>query len=178
MDAVNAAVAAHNAAHEGRAVEVVEDCSHAQGSRHKGRLVGTFTRVAAFSCMGGKSLACGEGGFLVTDDRATFEKAVAFSHYSRHGELLTDPALRAGAGVPWGGCKGRMNQTCSAMGRVQLRHYPRRIAEIQGAMGRFWDLLESWGCPGVRAHRPPPAERAAGSTMGGWHVRRKYPMPP
>ena len=57
-----------------------------------------------------------------------------------------------------------MVQTCSAMGRVQLRHYDRRMAEIDRAMNRFWDLLED--TPGVRAHRPAAG---SGSTMGGWY---------
>jgi dTDP-4-amino-4,6-dideoxygalactose transaminase len=60
-----------------------------------------------------------------------------------------------------------MNQLCSAMGRVQLRHYPDRIAEIQRAMNRFWDLLE--GVPGLKAHRPP---KDSGTTMGGWYSSR------
>ena len=51
------------------------------------------------------------------------------------------------------------------MGRVQLKHYDRRMAEIDRAMNRFWDLLED--TPGVRAHRPPAG---SGSTMGGWCV--------
>ena len=37
------------------------------------------------------------------------------------------------------------------MGRVQLKHYPARIAEIQKAMNYFWDQLE--GVPGLRPHR-------------------------
>jgi perosamine synthetase len=48
-----------------------------------------------------------------------------------------------------------------------LKHYPKRIAEIQRAMNRFWDLLE--GVPGIRAHRPPSG---SGSTMGGWYSAR------
>lgn len=64
-----------------------------------------------------------------------------------------------------GGFKYRMNQTCAAMGRVQLRHYDDRIAEIQKAMNYFWDLLE--GVPGIRAHR---TEKDSGSTMGGWYA--------
>ena len=71
------------------------------------------------------------------------------------------------SGVPLGGVKHRMNQTCSAMGRVQLKHYPKRMAEIQKAMNRFWDLLE--GVPGIRAHRPA---KKSGSTMAGWYAAR------
>jgi perosamine synthetase len=50
------------------------------------------------------------------------------------------------------------------MARVQLRHYPERMAEIQQAMNYFWDGLE--GVPGLRAHRPA---KGSGSTMGGWY---------
>jgi dTDP-4-amino-4,6-dideoxygalactose transaminase len=145
---------------------VIEDVSHAQGTLYKGRRVGTFGRVNALSMMSGKSFAVGEGGMLLTDDQSIYERAIAFAHYSRHDQL-DDPALKAHAGVPLGGIKGRMNQTCAAMGRGQLKHYPARIKEIQAAMNRFWDLLE--GTPGIRAHRPPAD---SGSTMGGWYAAR------
>ena len=52
----------------------------------------------------------------------------------------------------------------SAVGRVQLRHYPDRMEEIQRATNYFWDLLK--GVPGVEAHRPG---KDSGSTMGGWY---------
>ena len=51
-----------------RGVQVLEDPSHAHGARYKGRLVGTMGDVAGFSLMSGKSLACGEGGIMITDD--------------------------------------------------------------------------------------------------------------
>lgn len=145
-------------------LKVIEDVSHAQGSLYKGRMVGSIGDVAGMSMMAGKSFPIGEGGMLCTNDRDIFERAVAFAHYERHEAVLTLPDLKALAGLPLGGVKGRLNQTCSAIGRVQLKHYPRRIREIQDAMNRFWDLLE--GMPGIRPHRPA---RDSGSTMGGWY---------
>jgi perosamine synthetase len=115
--------------------------------------------------MSGKSLAAGEGGFLITNDHALYQRAVAFGHYERHGTALEDPELRRFAGIPLGGHKYRMHQLSSAVGRVQLRHYRERMEEIQRAMNAFWDLLE--GVPGIRAHRPRPG---SGSTMGGWYA--------
>ena len=50
------------------------------------------------------------------------------------------------------------------MGRVQLKYYDARTAEIRKAMNLFWDLLE--GHPGIKAHRTPAD---SGSTMGGWY---------
>jgi len=147
-----------------RNVKVIEDVSHAQGALYKGRMTGAIGDVAGISLMAGKSLPIGEGGMLCTNDREIYERAVAFGHYERTERVLTLPHLKPLAGVPLGGFKHRMNQICSAMGRVQLKHYPARTEEIQKAMNYFWDGLES--VPGLRAHRPP---KDSGSTMGGWY---------
>ncbi len=156
MDAILAIAKKHG-------VKVIEDVSHAHGARYKGRMTGAMGDVGCFSMMASKSFPIGEGGMLSTDDRTIYERAIAFGHYERMGEL-TLPDLRPLAGAPLGGVKHRLNQTASAMGRVQLKHYPERIAEIQCAMNRFWDLLE--GVPGLRAHRVPPK---SDWTMGGWY---------
>jgi len=156
-------------------IKVIEDVSHAQGALYKGRMVGTFGDVSAMSMMAGKSFAVGEGGMLVTNDRTIFERAIAFGHYERTGIATQYTTFEGGditieellpfRGLPLGACKHRMNQTVSAMGRVQLKHYPARIEEIQKAMNRFWDLLED--TPGIHAHRVDPK---SGSTMGGWYA--------
>jgi dTDP-4-amino-4,6-dideoxygalactose transaminase len=152
-------------------VKVIEDASHAHGALYKGRPVGTLGHAAAFSLMSGKSLATGEGGILVTDDRLIYERAILFGHYERHG-TLTLPDVAAGAGLPWGGQKYRMHQLTSAVGRVQLRNYPAQMAEIDAAMTAFWDLLE--GVPGLRPHRPP---KGSGTTMGGWYAATGHYRP-
>lgn len=156
-------------------IKVIEDVSHAHGSLYNGRHCGTLGDVGAMSMMGGKSFAIGEAGMLVTDNRDIYERAIAFGHYERTGgasrfaqsENAVHGELRKFKGLPIGGYKHRMNQTCSAMGRVQLKYYPRRIAEIQDALNRFWDLLD--GVPGLIAHRPPAD---SGMTMGGWYFPR------
>ncbi|MCC7349335.1 MAG: DegT/DnrJ/EryC1/StrS family aminotransferase [Phycisphaerales bacterium] len=152
-------------------LKVIEDVSHAQGTLYKGRRVGAMGDVAGISMMAGKSFPIGEGGMFSTNDSQIYQRAVAFAHYERIGGEVTDPKLRSqciGEGrisaLPLGGVKGRMNQTSSAMGRVQLKHYEKRIKEIQDALNRFWDLLE--GVPGIRPHRPA---KGSGSTMGGWY---------
>ena len=168
MDAIMAIAARHG-------VKVIEDNSHAHGSRYKGRMTGTLGDIAAMSMMSGKGFAIGEAGMIVTNDRLLHERCIAFGHYERTGvpsnynpadAQITDPGLLRFAGAPLGGCKHRMNQTCSAMGRVQLKHFPARIREIQAAMGRFWDLLAD--VPGIRPHRP--ADSA--SSTGAWYSSR------
>ncbi len=169
MDEIMAIAEKHN-------VKVIEDVSHAQGGLYKGRILGAIGHVGAFSMMAGKSLVAGEGGMLVTNDRKIYERAVAFGHYERTGLAtmysdgegqITNPELKKFAGLPMGGYKHRLNQVASSLARVQLKHYPARIKEIQKAMNRFWDLLE--GTPGIKANRPP-AE--SGSTMAGWYAAK------
>ena len=157
MDPIMSIARKHN-------LKVIEDVSHAHGALYKGRMVGTFGDASGFSLMSGKSFAVGEGGILLTNDQVVYERAMAFGYYEKAGEL-TIPELQAGAGLPWGGQKFRMNQLSSAVGLVQIRKYPREMAEIDSAMNHYWDTLE--GTPGVRAVRPP---KGSGSTMGGWYA--------
>lgn len=153
-------------------IKVIEDVSHAHGGRYKGRMLGTIGDAAGYSLMSGKSLACGEGGMLLTNDALIYERAIAFGHYERTGgptrftdetSKLKDAELKKYAGIPLGGYKYRMNQLSSALGRTQLKHYPARMAEIDKAMNRFCDALE--GIRGVRAHRVTDP----GSTMAAWY---------
>ena len=159
----------------GHEITVIEDVSHAQGALYKGRMCGSIGHIAGISMMAGKSFAVGEGGMFATSRREYYERALAFGHYERWtasrystaSYCMQDKKLQAYCGLPLGGVKHRMNQTCSAMGRIQLRYYPARIAEIQKAMNYFWDLLKD--VPGIRAHRGQPG---SGSTMGGWYMAR------
>jgi len=154
-------------------VKVIEDVSHAHGARYKGRLTGTIGDVAAFSLMSGKSLAIGEGGMLATADRSIYERAMTLGHYERFTpDAVRDETLKRFAGLPLGGYKFRMHQLSSAVGRVQLKYYNERMAEIDKAMNYFWDLLE--GVPGIRPHRPP---KGSGTTMGGWYAARGHYVP-
>ncbi|MHB0877902.1 MAG: DegT/DnrJ/EryC1/StrS family aminotransferase [Anaerolineae bacterium] len=143
---------------------VIEDCSHAHGALYKGRMVGTIGNVGGFSMMSGKSFATGEGGIMLTNDRRIYERAIAFGHYERHGDLEI-PELAAGAGLPWGGHKYRMHQLTSAVAREQIKKYPQEMRDIDDAMNYFWDRLE--GLPGIKPHRPA---KGSGTTMGGWYA--------
>jgi dTDP-4-amino-4,6-dideoxygalactose transaminase len=159
MDAIMAVAKKHN-------IKVIEDVSHAQGGYYKGKMLGTFGDVAAFSLMSGKSFAIGEGGIIATNDREIYERSIAFGHYERfrEDEIQTED-LKPFAGLPMGGYKYRMHQMSSAVGLVQIKYYDQRCEEIRKAMNYFWDLLE--GVPGLKAHRTP---KDSDSNMAGWYA--------
>ena len=66
-------------------LKLVEDASHAHGATFRGRKVGTFGDVAAFSLQTSKLCPAGEGGILLTDDAAVYRRATALGHYERLG---------------------------------------------------------------------------------------------
>ncbi len=147
-------------------LKVIEDVSHAQGGMYKGRMLGTIGHAGAMSLMTGKSLAVGEAGMLLTNDKNVIDHAIVLGHYEIFNADNVDAEdLKPYFGLPMGGYKFRMHQMSAAMGRVQLKHYDERSAEIRKAMNYFWDLLE--GVPGIRPHR---VDESDGSTMGGWYM--------
>lgn len=57
---------------------LIEDCAEAVGSKYKDKYVGTFGNIATFSFFGNKTITCGEGGMVVTNDKTLFERSVHF----------------------------------------------------------------------------------------------------
>jgi len=58
-----------------RGLVLIEDAAQAHGSTHQGKKLGSFGAMGCFSVQSSKSLAAGEGGLVVTDDDALFERA-------------------------------------------------------------------------------------------------------
>lgn len=145
---------------------VIEDCSHAQGGMYKGKMLGTFGDIAAMSMMSGKSFAAGEMGMMVTDSREHYERCIAYAHHERNNANYIKECdyLKKYFHMPLSAYKGRCNQLCAALGRVQLKYYDERCAEVRRAMNYFWDLLE--GVPGIR---PIRVDESTGSNMAGWY---------
>lgn len=145
---------------------VIEDVSHAQGGLYKGKKLGAFGDIAAMSLMSMQSFAAGELGIIVTDNRKMYERALAFAHYERNNEeyIFEDEEMRRYPGIALGGMKGRANQVCTAMARVQLKYYDERIVEIRKAMNYLYDLLE--GQPGLHLIR---VDESTGSNMAAFY---------
>lgn len=54
---------------------VIEDTAQALGAELNGKKAGTFGSCGAFSLQAGKTITCGEGGFLVTNNKEIYIKA-------------------------------------------------------------------------------------------------------
>lgn len=55
---------------------VIEDCAEAIGTKYKGKHVGNFGDAGAFSFFGNKTITCGEGGMVVTNNAAICDKLI------------------------------------------------------------------------------------------------------
>ncbi len=71
MDEINAIAKKHN-------LIVIEDGAHAIGATYKGKPVGSLADMTIFSFHPVKHVAMGEGGMIVTNDEALYEKLKLF----------------------------------------------------------------------------------------------------
>jgi dTDP-4-amino-4,6-dideoxygalactose transaminase len=62
-------------------LKILEDCSHAHGSKYKDKKVGLFGDIAVFSLQANKILFAGEGGILVTNSVDLHDRATLLGHY-------------------------------------------------------------------------------------------------
>ncbi len=118
---------------------VIEYCAQAQGATYFGRPVGSFGHAAAFSfCQDKIMTTAGEGGMLVTNDSAVFERAWEFKDHGKNYSAARANGHGSGfhfihhsVGTNW-----RMTEVQAAIGRRQLLKVPawleqrRRNAEI------------------------------------------------
>ena len=67
-------------------IALIEDCAQAHGALANGSAVGTYGKCAAFSFFPGKNLgALGDGGAVVTQDKATEERIRRLANHGRLG---------------------------------------------------------------------------------------------
>ncbi len=56
---------------------LIEDCAQAFGAMYKGKSVGTFGKMGAFSLNVYETIIAGDGGIVVTDDVNLYKRAFA-----------------------------------------------------------------------------------------------------
>ena len=65
-----------------RGLEIIEDCAQAHGATFKGKMVGTFGKIGAYSFYPTKNLgALGDAGAIITNDEELYQKIQALRNY-------------------------------------------------------------------------------------------------
>lgn len=62
---------------------LLEDCSHAHGALYKGKKIGSFGDISAWSLQGAKNISGGEGGILTTNNEEFYYRALMLGHYNK-----------------------------------------------------------------------------------------------
>lgn len=101
-------------------LKIVEDAAPAIGAEWQGRRCGSFGQFGAFSFQGAKLMVTGEGGMLVTDDDALYEKALKIWDQGRNpGRVFW---------IDGDGVKFKMSNIQAALGLGQLERVEELIA--------------------------------------------------
>ncbi|MGH7684629.1 MAG: DegT/DnrJ/EryC1/StrS family aminotransferase, partial [Vulcanimicrobiaceae bacterium] len=123
---------------EKHGLSVVEDCAQAVLAEHRGKRVGSFGRVGAFSLHQLKTLnACGDGGVLVTDDEECANRL----------RILRNIGLRSREDcAEWSG-NSRLDSMQAAMLLVKLSYLDEWTAARRANARCYRERLA--GCPGI-----------------------------
>ena len=104
----------------GHGVRVLEDCAQAIGAQYRGQAVGTIGDVGIYSLQGNKLITCGEGGIVVTNDQAIFERAVRYHDLGFVRPVFTAQLESAPLTAEFAGSQYRMNEVTAAVALAQL----------------------------------------------------------
>ena len=134
-------------------VALVEDAAHAHGATIDGRKAGALGVAGSFSFFSTKVLTTGEGGMIVTDDEAIYQRALAFRDHGRFG---AEPNLHDDIGYNW-----RPSELNAVLGLAQMRRAG-EIVERRWAIARRYDeKLQAREIPGVRLLKIPGRIRSS-----------------
>jgi perosamine synthetase len=138
-----------------KGLAVIEDCSHAHGGIYKGRLLGTIGDVGCFSLQASKAIVAGEGGFILTNNKRYYQRAMVPGHHGvRMGQELTYKDLRpfALAGGYW---KYRASPLEMAIALAQLSKLDQFNAARQANFERLQKRLKRT-VPFIKWPKLPP----------------------
>ena len=139
-----------------RGLAVIEDCAQSVGARYKGRATGSMGDIGAFSYCQDKIITTGgEGGMLVTDSRALWEKAWSYKDHGKSYAAVFEREHQPG--FRWlhesFGSNWRITEMQSAIGRLQLQKLPQWLALRRRNAGLLDQGLAA--VPGLRLAAPP-----------------------
>ncbi len=123
-------------------IPVIEDVSHAQGSKYKGKYCGTLGDAGAFSLQGSKAIVAGEGGFMLTNSKRYFQRAQVPGHHG--ARLNAEMSVKevkpfAEGGGAW---TYRMFPVAAAIATAQLGRLPTLNAARQANFDRLYSRIK------------------------------------
>jgi dTDP-4-amino-4,6-dideoxygalactose transaminase len=137
MDAIIDICMRHN-------LKLIEDCAHSNGGTYKGRKLGTFGDISAWSFFSNKNLAVGEGGMVATRDPELFQKC---RNLRSHGMTVASFDRMKGRAATYDviepGFNYRIDEVRATLGIVQLGKLPDANEARARLVARYFARLDT-----------------------------------
>jgi len=137
-------------------IPLVEDCAQAFGATYHGRGVGGIGAIGTFSFNEYKTITCGDGGMIVTDDEAVYERAFAM-HDQGHAPYRLEARY---APRPFLGMNFRMTELSGAVLLAQVRKLDLITSHLRENKAIVRDMLEEVPAIGYRTLTDPEGDLA------------------
>ncbi len=131
---------------------LIEDACQSIGASFRGKFAGTFGHAGCFSFDPVKTVTCGEGGAVVTNEERIYSIAHSFADHG-HDHIGTDRGLE---NHPILGMNYRISELNAAVGLAQLRKLDRIISTQRYHKKILKDVLG--GFSGIRFRSIPDEE--------------------
>jgi dTDP-4-amino-4,6-dideoxygalactose transaminase len=126
-----------------RKIFVLEDCAQAHGATYRGKRVGSYGDIAAYSFYPTKNLgAYGDGGAIVTNDAALADRVNLLRQYGWRERYASDIK----------GLNSRLDELQAAILRVKLRHLDAWNAARRARAVLYTELLRAVTLPREMAY--------------------------
>jgi dTDP-4-amino-4,6-dideoxygalactose transaminase len=133
-------------------IPIIEDSAQAFGATYCGRGVGGIGKVGTYSFNEYKTITCGDGGMVVTDDPALYERMFAIHDQGHAPDRLESKY----APRPFLGMNFRMTELSGAVLLAQVAKLPRIVSHLRANQAIVRDMLEEVPDIGFR-QLPDPA---------------------
>ena len=141
-----------------RGIPVIEDACQAHMAEWKGRKAGTLGAAGCFSFQASKNLNSGEGGAVLTDDEALYERAYAFHNNGSGLKAIGTNFTYASTGHNL-----RLTEFQAALLLEQMNRLGAQVRTRAANGSYLTSLLEK--IPGIR-----PARQYPGCTLNAYHL--------
>ena len=125
---------------------VLEDCAQALGVLYHGKPIGTIGDIGAFSLNINKTITCGDGGMVVTDDDERYERAFGY-HDQGHKPLRMGLEIGNRSIL---GINLRMNELTGAFALGQFEKLDRILAILKEKKGTLKRAIREADLPGMK----------------------------
>ncbi|GAK59548.1 DegT/DnrJ/EryC1/StrS aminotransferase [Candidatus Vecturithrix granuli] len=112
---------------------VLEDCCQALGASYKGKKVGSIGDIGAFSLNINKTITCGDGGLVTTNDQHLYERAFGF-HDQGHLPLRMGVEIGKRSLI---GINLRLNELTGAFALGQLQKLDHILQTLRAKKTQF-----------------------------------------